>query len=77
MSKFQLILEEKIKPSLFEEIDAKLDEESRKDFYEALYNEKISTKAIVDVLILFEIFVSKSTILRWRQMGMEEKTGTQ
>ena len=73
MSEFNSLLKEKLKLSLVEEIDVKLDEESKKDFYIALFNERVSTIVIADVLSSFGIKVSKSTILRWRQTGVPNK----
>ena len=71
MSQFKTLLDEKIKPTLIEVIESKLDEESKKDFYLALGNSRISPTTIVKVLSDLGIVTSKSSIQRWRDKTHE------
>lgn len=67
MSKFKEQIEANTQYSLVDEIDLKLDEESKKDFYECLKNTKVSVPVIVEALKGFGIETSIGVIQRWRK----------
>lgn len=66
MSKFNSELHKHTRTNLKSGIKDLLDEESYKDFQEALANRFISASAIVSALKSLGIEVSENTIRRWR-----------
>jgi hypothetical protein len=66
MSKFGQELTKHRKASIKEGIKEFLDEESYKDFQEALTNRLVPASSIVVALKTFGVEVSENTIRRWR-----------
>jgi hypothetical protein len=66
MSQFSNELGKYRKTNLREEIKGLLDEESYKDFQDALSNRFVSVTAIMAALKTFNVEVSENTIRRWR-----------
>ncbi len=67
MSKFAKALSTKNTPSAEDRIKAQLDDESHKDFMEAMKNPAISASAIHRALRDLGVEISVMTIQRWRQ----------
>lgn len=67
MSKFAKALSTKQNPSAEEKIKATLDEDSYKDFIEAMANPGISAGAIHRALKDLGVEISAMTVQRWRQ----------
>lgn len=66
MSKFATELTKNRKASIKEGIKEFLDEESYKDFQDALSNKLVPASSIVVALKTFGVEVSENTIRRWR-----------
>ena len=66
MSKFQKALSTKRTPSAEEKIKATLDDDSYKDFMEAMKNPAVSAGAIHRALRDLGVEISAMTIQRWR-----------
>jgi len=66
VSKFLEQLGKVNKPTLLEEIKAKLDKESFEDFVKIVEGETISIPSILKTLNAFDIKTSKSVLQRWR-----------
>lgn len=68
MSKFSTELEKtKHKTTLRDLFREKMDDESYKDFEQALSDRSISVISIINALKAFEIEVSENTVRRWRK----------
>lgn len=67
MSKFQLELDKHYRGQLRTNIKTMLDEESYKDFEQALKSPTVTAVAIVQALKSFGIEVSENTVRRWKK----------